>query len=104
MTVQEPRAAQGAGQLDGNWQQRREAISDPTADSGQVELLADGSVSIPIYEEVLVKQRVLRERVILSKVVVEEQREVTTELRRERVVVEQVDDDGTVSVLFDSGR
>ncbi len=90
-------------QVPAGWQQRREAVGDPVTDSGQVELLADGSVSIPIYEEVLVKQRVLRERIILSKVVVEEQLEVTEELRRERVVVEQVGEDGQVQVLFDSG-
>jgi uncharacterized protein (TIGR02271 family) len=56
-------------------------------DSGEIETLADGSVSIPLYEEELVvtTKIVLRERVIVRKENVTEWQKVETELRRERV-------------------
>ena len=59
-------------------------------DSGEVEVLADGSVSIPVFEEELVieKRLVVRERVIVRKHTVTEQRRVEADLRRERVEVE----------------
>lgn len=59
-------------------------------DSGRVETLPDGSLSIPVFEEQLVvtKRIVLRERVILRKEVVTEQAQVEAELRRERVEVD----------------
>jgi uncharacterized protein (TIGR02271 family) len=58
-------------------------------DSGEVEVLADGSVSIPIFEERLVvtKQVVVRERLIVRKRTVTETQLVQESLRRERVVV-----------------
>jgi uncharacterized protein (TIGR02271 family) len=59
-------------------------------DSGEVEVLADGSVSIPVFEEELVIQKrlVVRERVIVRKHTVTEERRVEADLRRERVEVE----------------
>jgi uncharacterized protein (TIGR02271 family) len=59
-------------------------------DSGLVETLADGSVSIPVFEEQLVvtKRLVVRERVIVRKETRIEQDTVTTEIRRERVEIE----------------
>ena len=59
-------------------------------DSGEVEVLADGSVSIPVFEEELVieKRLVVRERVIVRKHTVIEERRVEADLRRERVEVE----------------
>ena len=66
----------------------RQAPGD--ADSGEVEILADGSVSIPVFEEELVieKRLVVRERVIVRKHTVSEERRVEADLRRERVEVE----------------
>jgi uncharacterized protein (TIGR02271 family) len=59
-------------------------------DSGEVEVLADGSVSIPVFEERLVvtKQIVVKERVIVRKRTVTETQLVQESLRRERVEVE----------------
>jgi uncharacterized protein (TIGR02271 family) len=59
-------------------------------DSGQVETLPDGSISIPVLEEELVvtKRVVVRERIVIRKRTVTEQQRVTAELRRERVELE----------------
>jgi uncharacterized protein (TIGR02271 family) len=59
-------------------------------DSGEVETLPDGSVSIPVFEEQLVvtKRLVVRERVILRKHTVYEDHLVQTELRKERLDIE----------------
>jgi uncharacterized protein (TIGR02271 family) len=59
-------------------------------DSGLVETLPDGSVSIPVFEEELVvtKRLVVRERVIVRKETTVEQETVATELRKERVEIE----------------
>ena len=56
-------------------------------DSGQIETLPDGSISIPLFEEELVVTRktVLRERVIIRKENVTEWQRVEAELSRERV-------------------
>jgi stress response protein YsnF len=61
------------------------------ADSGQIEQFEDGSLSIPVFEERLVvtKELVVRERVVVRKQTATVRQDVTTELRRERVVVEQ---------------
>ena len=63
-------------------------------DSGEVEVLPDGSVSIPILEEELVieKRIVVRERVIVRKRTEVRHEEVETTLRKERVDVEGVED------------
>jgi uncharacterized protein (TIGR02271 family) len=67
--------------------ERVEAIE---GDSGEVETLEDGSISIPIFEEVLVvtKRLVVRERVIVRKRTVIDEYELKTDLQRERVTVE----------------
>ncbi len=59
-------------------------------DSGEVETLADGSVSIPVFEEVLVvtKRLVVRERIIVRKRTVIDEYRLQTELRREHVTVD----------------
>ena len=59
-------------------------------DSGEVETLPDGSVSIPLFEEqvVIEKRLVVRERVIIRKRRVVEEHLVEADLRRERLEVE----------------
>ena len=59
-------------------------------DSGEVEVLPDGSISIPVFQEELVieKRLVVRERVIVRKHTVTEDRLVEADLRRERGEVE----------------
>jgi uncharacterized protein (TIGR02271 family) len=66
-------------------------------DSGQVETLPDGSLSIPVFEEQLVveKRMVVRERIVVRKHTVFEEHEVTADLRRERL---EVTTDGDVEV------
>ena len=60
------------------------------ADSGEIETLEDGSVSIPLFEERLVvkKELFVRERVILRKRTVTEHHRVEAELRKERIEIE----------------
>jgi uncharacterized protein (TIGR02271 family) len=62
-------------------------------DSGQIETLPDGSISIPLFEEELVVTRrtVLRERVIVRKENVTEWQRVEADLRRERFDVDARD-------------
>jgi len=75
----------------------RAAPSD--GDSGEIETLPDGSVSIPLFEEQLVvtKRLVVRERVIIRKRTTSEEHRVEADLRRERIEIEgdglEVDDD-----------
>ena len=59
-------------------------------DSGEIETLEDGSISIPLFEERLVvkKELVVRERVILRKRTVTEQNRIEAELRKERIEIE----------------
>lgn len=59
-------------------------------DSGEIETLEDGSISIPLFEERLVvtKELVVRERVILRKRTVTEQHRIEAELRKEQIEVE----------------
>lgn len=63
------------------------------ADSGEIETLPDGSISIPVFEEELVveKRRVVRERVIVRKRRVTDEQRVQATLRREHVDVEADD-------------
>jgi uncharacterized protein (TIGR02271 family) len=60
------------------------------SDSGEIETLEDGSISIPLFEERLVvsKELFVRERVILRKRTVTEQHRVEAELRKEQIEVE----------------
>ena len=66
-------------------------------DSGQVETLPDGSLSIPVFEEQIVveKRLVVRERVVVRKTTVYEDQVVSADVRRERVEIET---DGDVRV------
>jgi uncharacterized protein (TIGR02271 family) len=59
-------------------------------DSGEVETLPDGSISIPVFEEQLIveKRLVVVERVILRKYRVSEDQHVEADLRRERVEID----------------
>lgn len=59
-------------------------------DSGEIETLPDGSVSIPLFEEQLVvtKRLVVRERVIIRKRTTSEEHRVEADLRRERIEIE----------------
>lgn len=59
-------------------------------DDGEVHVLDDGSVSIPVFEEqvVVTKRLVVRERVVLRKHTVIEEHQVTADLRREHLVVD----------------
>jgi uncharacterized protein (TIGR02271 family) len=63
-------------------------------DSGEIETLPDGSISIPILEEELVvtKRIVVRERIVVHKEVVTETEHVEAELRRERVEIDEGDE------------
>ena len=59
-------------------------------DSGEIETLPDGSVSIPVFEEQLVveKRLVVRERIIIRKHTVVEQELVEADLQKEHVEVD----------------
>jgi uncharacterized protein (TIGR02271 family) len=59
-------------------------------DSGQIETLEDGSISIPLFEEQLVvtKRLVVRERVIIRKVATIENQVIEADLRSERARIE----------------
>ena len=72
----------------------RSVVDDVETDSGEVETLPDGSISIPVFEEQLVitKRLVVRERVIVRKHTVYEEQVVSADLRRERLEVEAVGD------------
>lgn len=74
-----------------------ERVTALDGDSGQVETLEDGSISIPVFEEQIVveKRLVVRERVVLRKHTVYEEHKVTAELRRERL---EINTDGGVRV------
>jgi uncharacterized protein (TIGR02271 family) len=67
-----------------------ERIPVAEGDSGEIEVLPDGSVSIPLFEEELVvtTRVVLRERVVLRKELVEDWQTVYATLRRERAEID----------------
>ncbi len=81
----------------------RVPVDDAAADSGEVETLPDGSLSIPVFEEeiVVTKRLVVRERVVVRKHTVYEEHVVTADLRRERLEVEA---EGDVVVTDEGGR
>ena len=66
-----------------------ERIAPEEEDSGEIETLPDGSLSIPILEEELVvtKRVVVRERIIIRKRIQKEQVLVEADLRKERVSI-----------------
>jgi uncharacterized protein (TIGR02271 family) len=70
-----------------------ERVPAKDGDSGRIERLPDGSVSIPLLEEELVvtKRTVVRERIVIRKEVVTERERVEAELRREEVEFERDD-------------
>jgi uncharacterized protein (TIGR02271 family) len=72
-----------------------ERVDANDVDSGEIETLPDGSVSIPVFEEQLVveKRLVVRERIIIRKHTVTEEQRIEADLRRERI---EVDVDDTV--------
>jgi uncharacterized protein (TIGR02271 family) len=59
-------------------------------DSGEIETLEDGSISIPVFEEeiVVTKRLVVRERIIVRKSRVTDEHRIETELRKERVEID----------------
>jgi uncharacterized protein (TIGR02271 family) len=67
-----------------------ERVAAPDGDSGEIETLPDGSVSIPLFEEQLVvtKRLVVRERVIVRKHTTTDMHEIEAELRRERIEID----------------
>ena len=67
-----------------------ERVAAGEGDSGEIETLPDGSVSIPILEEELVvtKRTVVRERIVVRKRTVTEEERVEADLRKERVELE----------------
>ena len=71
-------------------------------DSGKVETLPDGSLSIPVFEEQIVveKRMVVRERIIVRKHTVYEEQQISADLRRERV---ELVTEGDVKLIDDAG-
>jgi uncharacterized protein (TIGR02271 family) len=67
-----------------------EHVAANEQDSGEIERLPDGSISIPVLEEELVisKRTVVRERIVIRKRTETEQHRVKAELRKERVEIE----------------
>ena len=65
-------------------------VAPTNEDSGKIETLDDGSISIPIFEEqvIVTKRIVLKERVIVSKRTVTERERIKVELRREHVSID----------------
>jgi uncharacterized protein (TIGR02271 family) len=70
----------------------RVAVSE--GDSGEIETLPDGSISIPVLEEELVitKRVVVRERIVIRKEATIEEERVHAELRKEHVEIEPTED------------
>ena len=64
-----------------------ERVTADEGDSGEIETLPDGSISIPVFEEELVvtKRTVVRERIVIRKEAVTKTERVEAKLRRERV-------------------
>jgi uncharacterized protein (TIGR02271 family) len=60
---------------------------DSEDDSGEITMLEDGSISIPVFEEVLIieKRPMIRERIVIKKESEAERYRVETRLRRERI-------------------
>ena len=92
-----PRRRATAGEADETGIVRRgieqaglERIDAGDGDSGRIETLPDGSVSIPLFEEQVVveKRLVVRERVVVRKQTVVEDQVVEADLRRERLEVD----------------
>ncbi len=67
-----------------------ERVPAVEGDSGRVEELPDGSISIPVIEEeiVVTKRPVVRERIVVRRDVEIEERLVAEDVRRERVEID----------------
>jgi uncharacterized protein (TIGR02271 family) len=67
-----------------------ERVPVTDGDSGEIEVLPDGSISIPLFEEELVvtTRVVLRERVVIRKELVEDWQTVYATLRSEQAEVD----------------
>ena len=67
-----------------------ERVAAAQDDSGEIETLPDGSISIPLFEEELVvtTRTVLKERVIVRKHLVDDPQRVVADLRKERIAIE----------------
>ena len=74
-------------------QARVERVPANPEDSGELETLEDGTISIPVLEEQLVvtKRVVVRERIVIRKRTVTEATVVEDDLRRERLELETRD-------------
>lgn len=84
---QEHRGIAGAaGEIRGD---QAEHVPANAEDSGKIEVLPDGSVSVPILEEVPVvtKRVIVRERVIVRKKTSTKTETINTRAKRERVKV-----------------
>ena len=81
----------------------QQRVAAAEGDSGEIETLPDGSISIPLFEEELVitRKTVVRERVIIGKEHVTEWQTVEAEIRREHVAF-QTDDVAAGSVHGDT--
>jgi uncharacterized protein (TIGR02271 family) len=81
----------------GRRDKRVERVPAAEGDSGEVETLPDGSISVPVLEEELVvtKRVVVRERVIVRKRTTTERRRIEAELRKERVDLMTADDESS---------
>jgi uncharacterized protein (TIGR02271 family) len=79
-----------------------ERVDPGDEDSGEIEVLDDGSVSIPVLEEQLVVSRrvIVRERVIVRKVTETEVERIRAQLRRERISI-VADDPDSVEIVDD---
>jgi uncharacterized protein (TIGR02271 family) len=68
-----------------------ERVTVADGDSGEIETLPDGTISIPLLEEELVIETrvVVRERVLVRRRIVEEETPVRVELRRERLEIKR---------------
>lgn len=66
----------------------------PDGDSGEIETLPDGSISVPVFEERLIvtKERFVRERVIVRKRTTTHEHVVEAAVAREHVEVEEEGD------------
>jgi uncharacterized protein (TIGR02271 family) len=74
-------------------------------DSGKIETLPDGAISIPLFEEELVvtKRTILRERIIVRKETVTDWETVEAELRREHISFDADDlPEGSVEATGDT--
>jgi len=67
-----------------------ERVAPDPDDSGQVETMPDGSVSIPVFEEQLVieKRLVVIERIIIRKSRISEDHQIEADLRREHIEID----------------